>query len=452
MHSTLPLTDTDGAAHPHVTAILDRVPTPLAVVDTEWRVITINAAMTDFSGWTTADVAGVDVADFVHASDLARLASALAALRDAAEARSSWAPIRIRVLAKTGAVIPIEVDARPAAGSVLGGFVLTARPVAYEHLITKVLTDVAAGAGLAAVMTDLGTALAAPPAPLDVAIYDVPLGEPPVCLWSSLPVLGELAAADLARLGSRGVGVGPQGRSRQPVRQSPAAMVALPGIRAGEVFHVSCPSPDSTHAIHVVGHCPADAYASTSALHRMVAGRDLVEIVLDRLATDRRLAWAATHDQLTGLLNRVGLGHWYEPRRDDATRLAVMYVDLDTFKPVNDEHGHATGDAVLVEVAGRLARCLGPQGALARYGGDEFVGVLPVAHAPDDDADDAVTEAVSDLVREALAAPVRVGAIEVTVSGSIGWAVAERPGVSLDRLIRRADTAMYVDKRARRRA
>jgi diguanylate cyclase (GGDEF)-like protein/PAS domain S-box-containing protein len=172
------------------------------------------------------------------------------------------------------------------------------------------------------------------------------------------------------------------------------------------------------------------------------------------LVAAEQLAHQATHDQLTGLPNRTNLS---EQLRDclssDATRrepLAVLFLDLDEFKLVNDAAGHLVGDRMLVEVANRLAASLRDQEAIARFGGDEFVVVCPVAGLPE-------ALEVGQRLHQAVASPVDLSGSLFYPSLSIGVTV-QPPGTCPDAeltaraelLVRQADTAMY-DAKARGR-
>lgn len=172
---------------------------------------------------------------------------------------------------------------------------------------------------------------------------------------------------------------------------------------------------------------------------------DLVE----RTARGRRFAHLARVDELTGLANRLAL----REIRDDlphhagaGSRIAVHCLDLDRFKPVNDAFGHAAGDAVLKEVAGRLTRVIGPRDFVARIGGDEFV---VIQFGP---ADEAETRDLARSLVEAVRAPYIVEDRIVAIDASVGTAVASAAGLDLDHLIRRADAALYDDKARRRGA
>ena len=152
----------------------------------------------------------------------------------------------------------------------------------------------------------------------------------------------------------------------------------------------------------------------------------------------RRMAY---RDELTGLPNRTALADRIALELAHAKRnresLGVLYLDLDGFKEVNDRFEHATGDALLVEVAERMRSALRAGDTIARLGGDEFVVLLPgVSGAPD-------ARRVGEKILETLTQPVSCLGHEVTVGASIGIAMYPRDGVEADTLIRRADKAMY---------
>jgi diguanylate cyclase (GGDEF)-like protein/PAS domain S-box-containing protein len=157
-------------------------------------------------------------------------------------------------------------------------------------------------------------------------------------------------------------------------------------------------------------------------------------------ASAERLAFLAHHDPLTGLFNRAAL----EPQlrtSDPAGPVAVLMIDLDGFKAVNDSLGHAAGDALLTVVADRLRDGVRTGDLVARLGGDEFVVVLL-------GADEATARAIAGRLVDALAAPVVVDGQQALVGASIGVALSELPGTQLDKLLRDADAALYGVKAA----
>jgi diguanylate cyclase (GGDEF)-like protein/PAS domain S-box-containing protein len=157
------------------------------------------------------------------------------------------------------------------------------------------------------------------------------------------------------------------------------------------------------------------------------------------------LRHAALHDALTRLPNRVSLFDAIRreigrARRDEEYRFALLYLDLDGFKAVNDEHGHDAGDRMLTSFADCLRASLRPMDLAARVGGDEFAAIVA------DVGDEAEAAAVAKRIEEAAAAlpsPVRV---------SIGIALADAKTADPDDVMRRADTAMYATKQSRRHA
>lgn len=164
----------------------------------------------------------------------------------------------------------------------------------------------------------------------------------------------------------------------------------------------------------------------------------LADVVLRRRVTNRTLRHLVAHDEVTGVLNRKGFEGLSKERADEAA--AIMLLDLDDFKTVNDSHGHPVGDQVLRVTAQRIQSILRPGDYLGRLGGDEFV--LRVNRA-----DIAEAVAVARRILSALAAPVIVEGTVVPVRASIGIAPFEPARPERD-LLARADAAMYAAKRA----
>lgn len=163
-----------------------------------------------------------------------------------------------------------------------------------------------------------------------------------------------------------------------------------------------------------------------------------------RKTKEAHMRHQATHDPLTGLPNRMLLSDRLRQAvriaHREKTRLAVLFFDLDKFKPVNDSYGHAVGDALLVAVGQRVASCLRESDTLARVGGDEFVVLLPRCT----DVDDART--VGENILAQLNRPFTVEQHVLQISGSIGCAMFPDHGVDGNTLLRAADRAMYEAK------
>lgn len=159
---------------------------------------------------------------------------------------------------------------------------------------------------------------------------------------------------------------------------------------------------------------------------------------------ERRLAFLAHHDPLTGLPNRALFIHEAAESLGRAqrhrTRVALLYIDLDDFKEVNDTQGHAAGDAVLRAVAPRIQECVRKTDIIARLGGDEFTVLIDDVQDPRDVA------VVARKILERLAEPIDAAGTEVRVSGSVGIACYPEDAQDLDSLVAAADTAMYAAK------
>jgi diguanylate cyclase (GGDEF)-like protein len=158
------------------------------------------------------------------------------------------------------------------------------------------------------------------------------------------------------------------------------------------------------------------------------------------------------HDVLTGLPNRARFLRKLDKllaARRGADQVAVLFLDLDGFKPVNDRHGHAAGDHVLAVTAARIRATIRGADLAARLGGDEFVVAAPLADA-DADAELVVCR-MSAALRAAIAEPVEFKGLRLCVSVSIGAALCPRDGAGAAELVHRADQDMYASKRQRAR-
>lgn len=163
-------------------------------------------------------------------------------------------------------------------------------------------------------------------------------------------------------------------------------------------------------------------------------------------AGEQRALHQALHDDLTSLPNRRYFREQLEQQLGLAIAsgdrsLAVMYLDLDAFKPINDLHGHAVGDQVLKIVAARLSATVRLEDLMSRLGGDEFACLLTAFRTPDE-----LGQVASKLL-ETVAAPMGLDGFSVSIRPSVGIAVYPADGTTADGLLRSADTAMYRAKR-----
>ncbi|XGA69625.1 GGDEF domain-containing protein [Duganella sp. BuS-21] len=153
-----------------------------------------------------------------------------------------------------------------------------------------------------------------------------------------------------------------------------------------------------------------------------------------------RLAKTARTDPLTGVYNRAGWAHHAAQVLERSDGVALLLIDLDKFKPVNDQYGHAAGDQVLKKVAERLRTEIDTHGIVARLGGDEFVILV---EQPGDSQ--ALAAQASKLI-ELISQPVPYDGHALRISASIGIARAPQDGTDLGMLMQAADRAMYAIK------
>ena len=165
--------------------------------------------------------------------------------------------------------------------------------------------------------------------------------------------------------------------------------------------------------------------------------------ITERKQAEETLRVQARTDPLTGLLNRDAVLEELETRLSDATlsRAAVLYIDLDRFKIVNDVLGHAAGDRLLSAASRRIQRAVGSEGLIARFGGDEFLVICSTGDEP------TRPERLADVILEAFSESFRMDGEEFSITASIGIAQAPIDGRRAQQLIQNADVAMYDSKR-----
>jgi len=173
---------------------------------------------------------------------------------------------------------------------------------------------------------------------------------------------------------------------------------------------------------------------------RSINGR-LLRQVAELTEREAQAQQQADRDGLTGLYNRRKLAELLETAVADALthgqRVGVLFIDLDGFKGVNDAHGHSVGDKLLTTVASRIAARARTGDFVCRYGGDEFVVILPRV------ADMAAALQVADSIRNRVALPYRIDGTELQVSAAIGAAIYPDQAASSVELLELADESMY---------
>ena len=187
-----------------------------------------------------------------------------------------------------------------------------------------------------------------------------------------------------------------------------------------------------------------EAYRMPGDTQGKQVSQGLIVDITDRKRLESKLIHDALHDPLTGLANRVLLRDHLERalarRSRSGGTIALLFVDLDDFKRVNDSYGHAAGDQILVRIAERLVGAVRAEDVTGRQSGDEFA--VLVSHVRD--ADEAIASA--ERILGELRRPILLGANAIVVGGTIGIAIATEPGATAEDLLTQADAAMYAAK------
>ena len=234
----------------------------------------------------------------------------------------------------------------------------------------------------------------------------------------------------------------------------PAAVGAATRAELEQVYDTVIAEPVGKQLSEATLQCKDGARIEVEVSRQaMLSGKDWIIVSVVRDITERKLAQhelqhQAHHDALTGLPNRTAL---YQTLRTTLAlggrhgwQVALMFIDLDHFKNVNDTLGHALGDDLLLQFSSRLMRCVRTRDTVARLGGDEFALVVVMEQGHPGAA------AVAGQIRDALHLPFNLQGCEVIMSASIGIAVHPDDGLDPDVLIKYADTAMYQAKHAGR--
>jgi diguanylate cyclase (GGDEF)-like protein/PAS domain S-box-containing protein len=402
---------------------------------------------------------GKHVVDLIHPGDLEGAIEAIGDLH----AGVQGSPAILRVMRGDGVFMPVEINAtsRIDTGPFAGSVVVVGRyPGDHDiHMrISQLLTEGATIAKAIELIPEFGR-WRHPERPYLVMYEDI--DGKPVRVGSELSAAlvrnheGDDTPWARAVVALAPVECGP-GELAEDLRQAASS--------AGLTSCLAVPVPDPLHGSTAVIIEWATATGPRLSLHRYAVGQmsRALTLILHWRRHIAELERAARSDGLTGLSNRASffhqldtmLGHGHrrealgaEPHPGADDLVGVLYVDLDSFKGVNDEYGHGMGDEVLTEVARRMSSVLRDRDLLARLGGDEFAVMCLGLHTVEQ------VTAVADRLLAALnSAPIEADGQSVSISASIGIAFAPTPPVpgGSDALLELADKAMYEAKTAGR--
>jgi diguanylate cyclase (GGDEF)-like protein/PAS domain S-box-containing protein len=242
-------------------------------------------------------------------------------------------------------------------------------------------------------------------------------------------------------LGDRGAELAGQALDSILTRQSPNPLEQAPAETAA--FEIEL---DSAHGPLLVEATCTPLIYDGEVKEILLLGRDIRE----RKAAETRIQYLAHHDALTGLPNRLLLQDRFEQALAHAARgnggLALLFIDLDHFKTINDSLGHSLGDQLLQQISERLHTCLRIGDTLSRQGGDEFIVVLPDIGGADDVAH------VAERLLAQMEAPLLIGEHALNITLSLGASLYPEDGRDMETLMKKADIAMYHAKSAGRNA
>jgi diguanylate cyclase (GGDEF)-like protein len=219
------------------------------------------------------------------------------------------------------------------------------------------------------------------------------------------------------------------------------------GRRRGEQRRITVRTNSGDTHVLAVKISPYMPYFGSEELRKLDQLSGMVGLAVERCEMAEQVAYQASHDALTGLANRT----LFMDRLDEAishvgrrsASLALMFIDLDRFKLVNDRADHSAGDIVLKEMAGRMAAMTRGVDLVARFGGDEFVAFAEVDHVQD-------ALEMAERIRRGLSEPIQSGEARLEVTASIGVVVTSDPTAPPALLLRDSDNAMYEAKRSGR--
>ncbi|HEX2562981.1 MAG TPA: diguanylate cyclase, partial [Acidimicrobiales bacterium] len=411
---------------------------PISLVDNSGTLVWVGTSIERFFGWRPDELIGENFAKVVAPESLPAVVEAFNAIDDAFEI-TPWGGVGFpaELLRADGTVVSCELSVLTTQRSGLPWYVVTTRRVGYERALDLAVAAMAEGMSLADILDRIVGALEEMAPNSHVAIGDRWTGD---AFGVVAGVAGSLLAAEGPTPWGRALATGEDvwAADLDGLPAPLAALAAAEGYHGCWVHPVVAPGDAGPRAAIVVWRLrPGQPTRFTWTTITRVG--QLLQLTLQWHRSHRTLQHAATHDQLTGLANR----HAFLERLTTVARAAegvsaVLFLDLDHFKPINETLGHPVGDRVLAVVADRLVGVLRPGDLVARIGGDEFAVLCERLSGPDD------VESVAKRLLMAVREPVRPhpdAPTEVQIDASIGITELD-PSEGVEATLARVDLAM----------
>lgn len=428
--------------------VLTHAPTPILVIAADGTIVFANRAASEFGGRTVDELVGTNLVDLVHPDDREWVVETYAEIvgaRDAAylDEPSVWAPVHLHFADPDGNAVPIRVTGH---GGIedphVAGVICDLHEAHGDEILGRVLRGITSGVPIPELLAMVMEMVVAPPLGLEAAVLASDDAGRLRVMTSSSTALRSALAIDGEAPWTQPV----DDPVYLPVDRLPAPL-ATTFAAAGfvDLWHVAVESVLGASTYRIIVASAIHRQRSNGIVDLIRRAEELAGVVLVRSQSDEMLRHAALHDPLTRLPNRSGFSDGISGVRDRCQDVAVLYVDLDGFKAINDRYGHAAGDRVLEVVADRLRSATRPDDLVARVGGDEFVVVLGAdpARSPGEQGI-RTAERIVQLVGESIDLG---GDTLVGVAASIGVSVVTGD-LDFDDMLATADAAMYEAKRA----
>ncbi len=429
--------------------IVDTAISPYCTIDESATITWAGGSITELLGWSPEDMVGRNMAEFLEPASLERAADMLVRYQTTGQSSGAWrsSGILAELIHADGSHVACDLAIATSVRTGMDGFVLQFRRRGGGRHIQEALASMAGNLPLRRVLSSVASALA-----VDVADARADI----LWDWTGRDFAAG-AASDALLVPASDV---PTDRGRRPwieafrdddpqwfergdgLPQEVERWMGELGLSTGWVQPVTSIATGTPAAVMLIWR-GGDIDRALFPSHEIDVMGELVALALEWERGRTSLRFAANHDPLTGLANRRTLLERLRTPVAPGTPGTVLFCDVDDFKPVNDEHGHASGDAVLQVIGERLRQSVRPSDLVARYGGDEFV-----IHCPGT-ADPAVVQELTARLIEATSEPITVGELTVQVGLSVGKSTVGM-GEDIDEVLAAASRDMGDVKRRRK--